>query len=339
MSENLNELFYENDIIYNNITQLLFFLDNIFNEYNNIIVKRFRKLDFYDLFFYMLYYNSSINETHTSSNYNFNVENKKNISENAFINRLVKLDCNYIKDINDKFINFYYTLFKIDTNNIITATDGSNIKLLASLNEHFKLNKNNYYTNATISCIYDVNNGFPLFMNINKSFNEIDNLLKQLDDSVINKYKYKIINVTDRGYDSIKLINYYLQNNIFFVSRITKTNSFVKKFINDNDNIKFTISLENKIYELHIIKYTNIKKPEIKETKNELILKINEIKQQINLINNDIIKEKSKYDKLSAENKLNNKNLKLKSCNTKKINNEINKNRILKSISKKKMIN
>ena len=33
MSENLNELFYENDIIYNNITQLLFFLDNIFNEW------------------------------------------------------------------------------------------------------------------------------------------------------------------------------------------------------------------------------------------------------------------------------------------------------------------
>ena len=94
MSENLNELFYENDIIYNNITQLLFFLDNIFNEYNNIIVKRFRKLDFYDLFFYMLYYNSSINETHTSSNYNFNVENKNknNVSENAFINIGIKIE-------------------------------------------------------------------------------------------------------------------------------------------------------------------------------------------------------------------------------------------------------
>ena len=91
-----------------------FFLDNIFNEYNNKIVRRFRKLDFYDLFFYMLRYNSSINETHRSSNYNFNVENDKNISENAFINRLVKLDCNYIKDINDKFINFYYIVIKQD---------------------------------------------------------------------------------------------------------------------------------------------------------------------------------------------------------------------------------
>ncbi len=35
-----------------------------------------------------------------------------------------------------------------------------------------------------------------IFMNINKSFNEVDNLLKQLDDNIINKYK--ITNVTDR---------------------------------------------------------------------------------------------------------------------------------------------
>jgi hypothetical protein len=56
----------------------------------------------------MLCYNSYINETHRSSNYNFKVENDKNILENAFINRIVKIDCNYTKDINDEFINFYY---------------------------------------------------------------------------------------------------------------------------------------------------------------------------------------------------------------------------------------
>ena len=96
------------------IILLSFFLDNIFNKYNNKIVRRFRKLDFYDLFFNMLRYNLSINVTHRSSNYNFNVENDKNISENAFINRLVKLYYNYIKDINDKFINFYYIVIKQD---------------------------------------------------------------------------------------------------------------------------------------------------------------------------------------------------------------------------------
>jgi hypothetical protein len=72
MTENFDKLFYQNDIIYDNITK--FFLDNIFNEYNNKIVRRFRKLDFYDLFFYMLRYNSSINETHRSSNYNLTLK-------------------------------------------------------------------------------------------------------------------------------------------------------------------------------------------------------------------------------------------------------------------------
>jgi hypothetical protein len=36
----------------------------------------------------MLHYNSSINETHNNYNYEFYVVNNKNISENAFINRL-----------------------------------------------------------------------------------------------------------------------------------------------------------------------------------------------------------------------------------------------------------
>ena len=48
-----------------------------------------------------------------------------------------------------------------------------------SLNQHFKLNNNSYYTTVNISCIYDVDNNFPLFMNIQKSFNEVDNLIKQ----------------------------------------------------------------------------------------------------------------------------------------------------------------
>lgn len=123
-------------------------------------------MDFYDLFFYLLHFNSSTNETHRSSNYNFNVNNNKKVYENAFINKLIKLDYNIIKDINDKFINFYYTLFNIDINKIMTASDGSEIKLLSSLNKYFKLNKNSYYTTATINCIFDVDNNFPLFLNI-----------------------------------------------------------------------------------------------------------------------------------------------------------------------------
>ena len=173
-------------------------------------------------------------------------------------------------------------------------------------------------------------------MNINKSFNKVDNLLKQLNNDIIKKYKYKIINVTDRGYDNIKLIKYYLQNNILFVSRITKKNSFITKLENNNNTI-FTINLDDNIYKLRIVKYTNLKKPDIQETKNELTLKINELNLKINLTKNNRIEEKSKYDKLCVENKLN--NIKLKKNNKKNIKNikkKINKVRILKSISKKK---
>ena len=79
MSENLYKLFDENNIIYNDIIKLMFFFNDVFNQCNNKIVIRSRKLDFYDLFFYMLNYNSSINETHASSNYNFNANYNKNI--------------------------------------------------------------------------------------------------------------------------------------------------------------------------------------------------------------------------------------------------------------------
>ncbi len=99
MTKILDKLFAENSLIYNDVINLIIFLSNIFNEYNEKITKQTRKIDFYDLFFYMLRYNSSNNETHLTTIYNFNTKNNKNISENAFINRLIKLDPNYIKDI------------------------------------------------------------------------------------------------------------------------------------------------------------------------------------------------------------------------------------------------
>lgn len=308
MNRSFGENIEENKIIEHDIKQLLLFLNDTLGEYNSKIVKRNRKIDFYDLFFYMLYYNSSINETHSSSNTNFCIENNINVTENAFINKLVKLDYDCIKNINDRFINFYYTLFKIDINDIVTATDGSNIKLLACTNKHYKLNNNKHYTNASISCMYDVNNNLPLSMNINKSFNEIDNLLNQLQDNNIKKYK--ITNVTDRGYDSDKLLKYYLENNILFVSRITKSNKYVNKLTNNKSNEKFNVTFNNKIYNLQIIKYTNIEKPDIAETKDELIIKMNDVTQKINLLKNDLIDEKNKYKKFHDENKLTNKELK-----------------------------
>ena len=341
MDKNIDELI-DDKIINDNVEQFLIFFNNILNEYNVKFVKRFRKIDFYDLFFYMLHYNSSVNETHSSCNLNFHINYGIDVSENAYINRLIKLDPKYIKDINDRFINFYYTLFKIDINNIVTATDGSNIKLLSSTREHFKLNKNKHYTNATISCIYDVYNNLPLYMSIDKSFNEVDILLKQLNDFNINKYNYKITNITDRGYDCDRLIKYYLKNNIHFVSRITKTNKYVDNLINNKTDTTFTIILDNKKYEMRIIKYTNVDKPTFKETKDELNIKIDTINKKINLIKNTLIDEKKTYKKLCDITKENNKELrllKIMKTNTKSVNDTLKKNRVLKNISKDKINN
>ena len=102
------------------------------------------------------------------------------------------------------------------------------------------------------------------------------------------------------------------------------------------------ITLNKKNYELHILKYTNIQKPDIKETKNELIISINKMTQQINLIKNDLIEKQTKYSKLCNDNKLNNKELKdlklkkIKSNKTKelKYKKKINGIRVLKNISK-----
>jgi hypothetical protein len=169
-------------------------------------------------------------------------------------------------------------------------------------------------------------------MNINKSFNEVDNLLKQLDDKIIDKYK--ITNVTDRGYDDIKLVNYYLKNKLFFVSRITKNNSFVKNLNNDNNNTIFNYTYNNISYKIRIIKFTNKKKPNIKENKNELVKQIAEIEKKINLLKNELTDAKTKYQDLHIENKLNNekiKSIELKKNKLKKLKKIINKNRVIKN--------
>ncbi len=55
MTNKLNIDFDENNEIKNHINELMSFFNNIFNEYNFEIIKRKRQLDFYDLFFYLLY--------------------------------------------------------------------------------------------------------------------------------------------------------------------------------------------------------------------------------------------------------------------------------------------
>lgn len=200
---------------------------------NEIVIKYISKIDFYDLFNYIVDYNSSSNNTHRLAVTNFNIENQLCVSDTSFINKLKKLDISTIKNINDKLIKFFYEYFKIDIGTLICASDGSNIKLLASLKKSYKLNKNELYTNATINCLYDVNNQVPISFDIFKSFNEVDNLVKQFEDKHIKTNNYKIICVSDRGYDKPKLINFYIKNQYISLFKLTSFTLlyFLYKFV------------------------------------------------------------------------------------------------------------
>lgn len=331
----------KNDLIVNkSIDDLLSFINNILYNINSKIIQKESKIDFYDLFYYIILYNSTHDNTHRAVNSKFCIDNQIELSENIFINKLIKLDTSIIKNINDKLIKYFYEYFKINTNTLICASDGSNIKLLANLKNNYKLNKNQLYTNATISCLYDVNNQIPISFDIFKSFNEVDNLIKQFDDEHIKNNNYKITCVTDRGYDDKKLINFYVKNNILFVARLTKNNKYIKNFKNTDANNTFETIVNDKKVKLNIIKYTNVEKPNFPEQKEELLTKINEIQYDINTEKNCRIDLKTKINNIKKNNKIHILNIK-NNLNDKEVKKNLNKqiviNRAINTTTKNKL--
>ena len=228
-----------NDLSLNNsINDLLIFLNNIISNTNDIIVKNDSKINFYDVFYYLIYYNSSSNNTHRNTLLKINTENNTNVSESTFIKKIINMDKNAIKNINEKLINFFYKFFKIDIAKLICASDGSNIKLLAGLEKFYKINKNKLYTNATIGCIYDMEHKIPISFDIYSSFNEVSNLINQLESDNIKNNNYKIMCITDRGYNNKKLIKHYIKNDTIFISRITKSNKYIQHIKNNPCEIR-----------------------------------------------------------------------------------------------------
>lgn len=268
------------------INSLMNLLYTSIKKINNSVVIRNNKIDFFDLFYYLVKYNSNTSYTHQQNLLNYNIDLNKNIEKNTFTSRLEKLVPEYIKNLNNELISFYYDFFKIERKNLTCSVDGSNVKFLAHLKEHFKLNKNELYTNGYLSCVYDVDNEIPIYYDIFKSPNEINNFKWQIKDD-----KFNMTFITDRGYDDIKLLNYYLSNNMFFISRIVKNNSFTKELVNGNTLLNekiFNYQNGNTTFRLKIVKYCNIKKPDILENKNDLIINNNNITIKINEAENEL---------------------------------------------------
>lgn len=326
-----NNVFDDSEII-KQVNSLINFLYIEINKINDDITIRKNKIDFFDLFYYLVKYNSSTTCTHQQNLLNFNVDFNKNIEKNTFISRLEKLNPERIQQFNKSLINHYYSFYNIDKKNLFCSVDGSNIKFLASLSNYFKLNKNNLYTNGYLSCVFDIENKIPIYYDIFKSSNEITNFKSQIKEDT-NNMTY----ITDRGYDDIQLINFYINNKMFFISRLVKNNNFTKQIIK-NENIEnekiFNYDNQKNITQLKIVNYCNVKKPNIEESKetlfinkNDIYIKINEIDNKIKLIDN----ENNKIKKNIKEDK---QNLKITIDKNKK--KELSKNICVLRINKKK---
>ena len=321
-----------NSEIFNQIYNLINFMNDILNDTNKTIVKRETKINFINLFLYVVLYNSNSLTTHSINLTKFNIDMGLDLSKNAFTNRLVNIDSEYFKKINDQLISYFYKVFNIDINKIICASDGTSIKLLKSLKEHFKLNQNSLYTTGYVNCIFDVDNKIPLHYNIFKSSNEITNLMEQLKNE-----KHTYVCVTDRGYEDVKLINFYINKNMTFITRLTKSNKYINFLINNNTNeIVFETVSNNSNHKLKLIKYTTIDKPKITETLDELTILIENNNIIINENKNLLILKKREYKKCSNENKIIIKTLKtfIDKKKEKELNKKLISNRAIKSVIK-----
>jgi hypothetical protein len=301
--ENFNEILNNNSSLYKSINDLLCFLNDILFKLNIDYQHSNNKIDLYDIFYYIISYNSSTDTTHRLTLTKYNIEFDKQITKNTFINRLIKMDISTIKNINNQLINYFYDYFKIDKTKLECASDGSSIKLLANLKDFYKLNKNKLYTDATINCIIDVNNNIPLSFDIFNSFSETNNLTKQLNEQHIKDNNYKITCITDRGYDDTNIINYYIKNNLLFICRIVKNNKYIKNLINNEKDKIFQTTINKEKHSIKILKYTNIEKPDFFEKKKEFEDELIELNININNINTKILKINKEIKECSTENK------------------------------------
>jgi len=256
------------------------------------------------------------------------VDNVNNIASIHDVNNI------YSKSIIDNKKN----IDNVDKKYRIISVDGSQLNFINSLKSDFKANKNDTYSYANLSCLFDVDLKIPISYVIDKK-DERTLLLSQLDHLNEND-----ILVADRGYYSNELINELKKKKINFVFRISKHINYYtnnREHINktkegniiiepdNNYNEKFNLfwyhtrNDKNKDIELE---KTNTKINENKNNISELKIKINELEINISNIFNE---NKSLILKMN--------NLKSKNKSTKDIDNKIKENRINRNNLKKEL--
>ena len=256
-----------------------------------------------------------------------------NIDNVDNVNNINNIDSKSIID-NKKNIN----KDNIDKKYRIISADGSQLNFINSLKSDFKANKNNTYSYANLSCLFDVDLKIPISYVIDKK-DERTLLISQLDHLNEND-----ILVADRGYYSNELINELKKKKINFVFRISKHISYYinnKEHINKTKEGNIIIEPDNNYNEkLNLFWYhtrndknkdielekTNTKINDNKNNILELKTKINELEINISNIFNE---NKSLILKMN--------NLKQKNKSIKDIENKIKENRINRNNLKKEL--
>ena len=283
---------------------LKYTINKTLNEFNDLIFKRDRSLDFNSVFLFICKYNSIDSNSYNSTISSLIIDNIiPNISKTAFILKLKLIDYTYFIKLNNIIIDFFYSVISKNENGNqkprILAIDGSIAYFKKQLYKEFKLSKNKNYTTGNISCLFDVDNNIPINYLLSKSFNERDLLIEQLS-----YVKTNDIIVADRGYFSNDVINKIIENNSNFIFRITKNKKFISNIKNNESSAIFNYIHNGKIYKFKIYKYSTFDKTTL-STKD--ITKINK-SIHINKIQINKTEKKILHCSLDNQKLLNNKN-------------------------------
>lgn len=332
------------------IKKLKKFLNNILKIINKKNCIRNRKIIFLDVFYFINLYNSDPNTTYDK------IHNKllcdgtyDDISKNAFIKKRNDLSITDFESINNDLIKYIYNDLSINNKPRYLSIDASHLCFLSKLNNDFKPNKHNTYTNGCLSCLFDIELQIPINYNLSKSFNERNLLIEQFSH-----IKPNDILIADRGYYSDELINKFIDNKFNFIFRLKSSELKVKLFNklsselssdiifnNGSEHYFYDYKYKDQIIKFKIIKYQTYYNKDIEKED------IDELEKKLIFIKNNIVSTKKIITQLHKEKKdiiSQNKIIKLIINNNVKIdkkvyinslkNNNINKKNITENIEK-----
>lgn len=152
-------------------------INHLINDVNQIIVERSSKIiNFQDiLFLYCLKIGND--DSFDAVNAKLKIKNIIDVSKNALIKSVNKLDPTHISYINSNLLDY---VFDSDKKRYIIV-DGSHLILLKDLNkDNFRLSDDGNYCTCLLSALIDMETEIPISYEISKDTNERKCLMNQL---------------------------------------------------------------------------------------------------------------------------------------------------------------